>query len=104
MRAKMSRAQRAKQFMPFNALKGFDELTKNAEIIKEEPKTLDEEELEKLSLKLKNIKKRDVITITYYKEYGYTTISGMVSMIDFTFKKLKIIEEEIEFEKIIDIN
>ena len=46
--AKMTRIERAKQFLPFNALRGYYTLIKEKEKIIQDKKTLSEDELERL--------------------------------------------------------
>lgn len=100
----MSREHRAKQFMPFDALRGYYDLVSDAEIVPENKKELDQEEIDKISKVLNLVKKRDLVRIRYYKGYGYKTISGMVSMIDLVYKKIRIVDEIINMEDIIFIS
>ena len=61
MRAKMSREDRAKQFMPFDALKGLSEELRKKEIEYEDRRELSEETLEELSEEFNNIENGDII-------------------------------------------
>ena len=61
---KMSKLERARQFMPFSALKGFYTLVREKELIKEDRKEIiDGEELSK---KLNLLKKGMLIRVKYY--------------------------------------
>ena len=50
MRGKMTNKERAKIFMPFDALKGFREMLQNQEIIKVEKKELSEDKIKEIDL------------------------------------------------------
>ncbi|WP_330654226.1 YolD-like family protein [Faecalicatena faecalis] len=104
MASKMSREERAKQFMPFAALKGYpDALRKKEKIVV--PKTeLSEEYREELDRKLKQVQKNDIITVVYYEKNEYLKKTGMVSRIDETARVLKIVNTKISFEDIYDIS
>ncbi|WP_330641316.1 YolD-like family protein [Faecalicatena sp.] len=104
MASKMSREERAKQFMPFAALKGYpDALRKKEKIVV--PKTeLSEEYKEELDRKLKQVQKNDIITVVYYEKNEYLKKTGMVSRIDETARVLKIVNTKISFEDIYDIS
>jgi mannose-6-phosphate isomerase class I len=97
------KADRAKQFIPFDALKGFKEALRAKEKIKSEKKELTEEEINEISKTLKNVNKRDIVKVIFYKNQEYIELEGMVSNIDFTLKTIKIIKEIILFDDIIVI-
>ena len=99
----MSRAERAKQFMPFSPLKGYDELVDTKERVYTSKRELGEEDLNALNDKLSSIKKRDIVKVTYYDKDCYVTISGMVSSIDLIYKTITIIKTKILFENISEI-
>ena len=102
-RPKMSRENRAKQFAPFAALKGFEEGIKWKEKVYVDKRELSEESLERLDNKFKEIKKNDIITVVYYNKGEYLKVTGMVARIDVTARILQIINTKIEFEDIYDI-
>ncbi|WP_455717476.1 YolD-like family protein [Anaerosporobacter sp.] len=99
----MSREDRAKQFMPFAALKGYpDALRKKEKIIV--PKIeLSEESKEELDWKLRQVQKNDIVTVVYFYRDEYLRITGMVSRIDETARVLKIVNTKISFENLYDI-
>ena len=97
------KADRAKQFMPFAALKGYDELVKKQEKIISPRKEMSEYKAEKLSGKLNLVKKGMVIKVLYYHKDGYIKTEGMVSRIDFTARHLTVIKTKIDFDDIYDI-
>ena len=85
-----SRVSRAKQFLPFDALKGFSEALREKEIEYEEKRDLSEESLIELNDKFNQIEKGDYIKIKYYKNGRYIEIKGIVTNIDYTKKKIQI--------------
>ena len=102
-RPKMSRENRAKQFAPFAALKGFEEGIKWKEKVYVDKRELSEESLRRLDNKFKDVKKNDIITVVYYNKGEYLKVTGMVARIDVTARILQIINTKIEFEDIYDI-
>lgn len=85
-----SSVSRAKQFLPFDALKGFSEALREKEIEYEEKRDLSEESLIELNDKFNQIEKGDYIKIKYYKNGRYIGIKGIVTNIDYTKKKIQI--------------
>ena len=59
----ISRADRARQFLPFDALKGLNEALRNKEIEYEDRKELSEEEEEKISSILFSLESGNIIRI-----------------------------------------
>ena len=102
-RPKMSREDRAKQFMPFAALKGYPEALRKKEKIVVPRAELSEEYAEVLDRKLRKVKKKDIITVIYFYNGEYLKKTGMVSRIDETARVLKIVNTKIGFEDIFDI-
>ncbi len=103
-RPKMSREERAKQFMPFAALKSYPEALRRREKIVVERTELSEEYRETLDEKLRQIKKNDMITVTYFCKGEYVEQTGMVSRIDATARVIRIVNTKIGFDDIYDIN
>lgn len=104
MAEKMSNVERAKQFLPFNALRGFYNLVKNKEKIIMEKKELSSDELEILSYKFVQLKKGKIVKIKYYEQDGYVTFEGMITNIDTIFKTITLVDTLISFDNIIDIS
>ncbi len=99
-RAKMDRENRAKQFMPFDALKGLREALAEKERIIVPKHDLSEEQKEEISQKLSQIRKKDVITIEFFKNIEYIQLTGIVSQVDDINRKLVIVDTVIPFEDI----
>ena len=85
-----SRVSRAKQFLPFDALKGFSEALREKEIEYEEKRDLSEESLIELNDKFNQIEKGDYIKIKYYKNGRYIEVEGIITNIDYIKKKIQI--------------
>lgn len=99
----IKKADRARQFMPFAALTGYYEVIKQRENIVEPRKELSEDEAEMLSDKLSNIQKGMLITLTYYNEDCYDTITGLVSNIDPIYRTITIVKTKIAIDEVCDI-
>ena len=97
------KADRAKQIIPFDALKGFKEALKEKEKIKVEKKELSEEEIKENSRILSIIKKRDMVKVNYFCQNEYLQIIGVVTKIDLILKELTIVKTRIKFEDIYQI-
>lgn len=77
-------SERAKQFMPFAALKGFEEAIrqKEREYFKEERAQLSEEKTEEISEVLSALGPDDMICVEYYDGYNYTEECACVHFTD----------------------
>ena len=80
---------RAKQFAPFAALRGFEEIVRKQEIIYEPKRDLSEEKKNELDMKLRILAYGMKIQATYFKESRemkpagqYHTICGTVEFFD----------------------
>lgn len=100
---KMSRAERAKQFMPFAALRGYGKVIHEKEKVITEKRELTEEENDLLTQTVLTLKKGDVIKIKYYSVDGYITVIGAVSNLDLVLKTITIIKTRINFSDILSI-
>ena len=96
-RPKMDRAERAKQFMPFAALKGYEEALREKEKIVVPKIELSEEMKEELDFIMQNIQKNDMIKVVYFQEDEYLQVTGLVSRLDKDAGILKVVNTKIEF-------
>ena len=94
---------RAKQFMPFAALKGYEEALRAKEKIVVPKKNLSEEKKEELDRKLQQIHTLDIITVVYFSEGEYIQVEGVVFRLDMDHRYLKIVNTKIAFSDIYDI-
>lgn len=103
VRTKMPKEDRAKQFMPFAALKGYELALREKEKIVVKRANLSEDKLEELDYKLQSIHPKDMIKVIHYKNEEYIQTIGIVSKIDFNLKYIKIVNEKIDFQNIYNI-
>lgn len=103
VRYKMSREERAKQFMPFAALKGHMEALYRREKIVVERRELSEEYKEELGRKLRQVRKNDIVTVVYFRNGEYLQMTGMVSKVDETARVLKVVNTKIGFEDLYEV-
>ena len=99
----MDKEDRAKQFLPFDALNGLQEALREKEIEYVEKKELSEDMAEELSEKLQMLEINDIVKVTYYSNRLYKTITGKVKYKDSVKKKLIIDETRINFMDIISV-
>ena len=86
----LSREERARIFLPFDALKGLKEALREKEVEYEDKKELFEESYTKLQKEFDRIDNNSKVKIVYYKNKGYTEIKGIVTNIDYIKKKIQI--------------
>lgn len=103
MESKMDRADRAKQFMPFDALRGLREALAEKERIIAPRADLSDDARETLDYKLSQVERNKIITVIYYDNGEYLKLTGMVSRLDMTAGILKIVNTKIQFKDIYDI-
>lgn len=96
----MSPAERAKQFMPFAALKGYEEALRRKEKIVVEKLELSEEMKEELDRQFQQIGLKDIVTVVYYADDEYLQTTGMVAKIDTDARILKVVNTKIAFDDI----
>ncbi len=97
-------SDRARQFMPFSALKGFHEMLREKERVITAKKVLSEDDLNELSSKLVLVRKGMLIKVVYFYEGEYIKAEGMVANVDFTFRTLTVVKTKIKFDDILEIS
>ena len=106
-KTKMDRIQRAKQFMPFAALKGFEEEIALAECRPVDKVEFCEDAAEELDRRLREVKPGDMVSLIYYKKTArggtYLRRTGMVSKVDPVDRTLTVVKEPIPFADLYDI-
>ena len=98
-----SKEERARQFLPFNALTGYYQMILEKQRVSEPKKELSEDEAAALSDKLKSLRRNDLVTVTFYDKDAYITKTGMITNIDFTFQTLTVVKTKIAFQDILDV-
>lgn len=104
MKHRMSRLQRAKQFMPFAALKGFETLLAAVERPKESRVELSEDQLEELNRIIQSLKEGDFIRVVYYTGHYYTELVSIIETMSKATYSLSIESVMIYFKDIKEIN
>jgi hypothetical protein len=99
----MPRADRASQFMPFAALKGFEEALREKEHIEVEKVLLSEESLEYLDYQLSLLKVGDMVTVIYFEKGAYFSRTGLISKIKKDARYLTVVTTDICFDDIREI-
>lgn len=84
------RADRAKQFMPFDALKGLQDALREKEFEYEQKKELTEESFSELQIEFNKIEIGSRVKIKFYKDKKYIEVLGAVTKIDYSKKKILI--------------
>ena len=102
LRAPMPRSRRAKQFMPFDALRGLKEAIAAKERVVEPRRYLSEDAIAEINDALLGLHKGQIITIVYYQDYeqAYRQLTGPVMKVDSYWKNIQIGNITIEFPEI----
>jgi len=102
-RMKMDISNRAKQFMPFAALKGLPEaLEKKEKIVVPRP-DLTEERMEELDYKMHQVLRGMIVSVTYYEDEECFKKTGMVAKFSPDSRIIQVVEKKISFDAILDI-
>lgn len=101
-----SRAERAKIFAPFDALKGFQEALLAEEFVPTPKTELSEDQIEEIDTKLRRLNGHPMITVTYYSfaAQAYLEITGSVTKVSPADQILQIEQTKISFSDIYSIN
>ena len=99
----MKISDRAKQFMPFASLRGFDEEIRKKEKVEIDRRVLTEEELRALNEKILSVKKGDLVGVVYYLYGEYKKTTGIITAIDLALKNITIVKTKLDFEDIYSI-
>ncbi len=94
---------RAMQFAPFAALKGYYETVKKQERITQPKIELGEEDATAISNTLNNLNVGISVKIRYYYIDSYITIEGVISEVNTAYHKLKVNKTHIPFADIYSI-
>lgn len=103
MRPKMTQSDRAKQFMPFTALRGYEDALRKKEKIRVPRVELTEYAQERLNRRLLRIRKRDMVTVTYYHGGEYLQKTGMVAAFQPEYRRIRIVDTVISLDDLLDI-
>ncbi|MBO4251436.1 MAG: YolD-like family protein [Clostridia bacterium] len=99
----MTRLERAKQFMPFAALHGYEKVLKEKEAVRIEKRELTVEEEKKLNEIVLRVKKGDIVSVEHYSTDRYVKVEGVITAIDLTLKFITVVKTKILFANIKEI-
>lgn len=94
----MTRAERAKQFLPFSALGGLEERLTKQEFVPEERRILGEDAQMELDSALRQLHPGDTVMVTYYHDWQYVVITGTVTQVDALRRLLHIEQQAIHID------
>jgi hypothetical protein len=90
----VSRVSRAKQFLPFDSLKGFNEALNEKRVEYEEKKELCDEMLIELNNTFNKIEIGSYVKIKHYRNKRYIESNGVVTKINYIKKKIELNQKE----------
>jgi hypothetical protein len=95
-------SERAKQFAPFDALRGLDEALerKRLEMAHVSKRQLEDTALEELNNALSCIEKGDFVKASYYEDGDYLDIGGVVSFNDTVGQTIRIDGTDLRYDDI----
>ncbi len=96
-------SDRAGQFMPFAALRGFYDIIRERERVVVPKHEIAEDKASELSEKMKLVERGMMVKVLYYSNDEYVSVEGIVSKIDIDFRKITIVKTEINLDDIWDI-
>ena len=97
-------SERAKQFLPFAAVKGLKEALAKKEKVPVSKVEVSEELATELNEKIHLIQKGTTVTVTYFCDDEYIQLTGIVLQIDNIFRILRIGDTKIKFDDILDVD
>ena len=104
IRTKMSREQRAKQFMPFAALKGYEDALSKKETVTVPKIEVSDDYAEILDQTINSLQKGNIITVFYYSNDEYVKFTGVFVKIDKTIGYLQVVNRKIPISDIYSID
>ncbi len=101
----MTRAERAKQFAPFDAMKGLQEALRDREErhSRTERHEISDEQIEKNCAVIVKLEKGSAVCVEHYSNFHDIESKGIISEISTAFKYLKLNDQKIFFDDIYSI-
>lgn len=99
-----ARADRAAQFMPFAALRGYYELVRQQQRVREPRHELTDEEAEALSRTVSQLRRGQVVRVVHYNRDAYETLTGCVARIDLVSRELMVVKTPIRLDDIRELS
>lgn len=103
VRPRMSAENRAKQFMPFAALRGLPEALALKEKVIVEKMELTEDMAAELDYVMKELQAGMMVTVIYFCKDEYLKKTGVVSRLDKTARVIQVVECKIRFDDLLMI-
>ena len=105
VRAPMPPSRRAKQFAPFDALKGLKEAIARKEHVPEPRRELSEDAIAEINAKLTMLRPGSWVTVVYYCDYTQEVhqLTGQVSKVDPYWNSLDVGQISIEFDELYQV-
>lgn len=100
----LTRLERAKQFLPFDALSGLQQELRRREIQYVEKKELSEEKRDELEEKLRNLSVGEYVIVTYYNNGKYNRLRGRMIYLNPLKRTLNVSKIEIPLKDIYNID
>lgn len=102
VRAPMPRSRRAKQFQPFDALRGLKEAIAAKEKVPTPRRYLSEDRIAEIDKLLRSLRKGQIVTVVYYGVYEqeYLQLTGPVLKVDPYWHSLQVGNMVIDFLEI----
>lgn len=97
-------ANRARLFIPFDAVKGYKEALQSMEKKLDSKRELFDDWKEKIDFIIRSLKEGDLVRIIHYYSLEYTDTYGYIRSVDFINKCLLLQDTMIDFENIISID
>lgn len=105
VRAPMPPSRRAKQFVPFDALKGLKEAIAQKEHTPTPRRELSEDAIAEINTRLSDLKPGQLVTMVYYCDYMQEIhqLTGTVSKVDGYRKTLEVGNVSIDFSELYEM-
>jgi len=101
----MTREERARQFLPFDAMKGLQEALRDREErhSRVEKHEITEEAIEENSKVLQHLEHGDTVRVSYYRAFHDVEKTGVATAINLSFKSFKVDNEKIYFDDLYSV-
>ncbi len=100
----MTLQNRAKQFLPFAALKGFEEALAAKERIRVPRPVLSQDALDELNAKLPHVRSGHMISVLYYNDGEYLRLTGIVTEVNRKERWLRIVHTIVPYVDLIRLD
>ena len=90
--------------MPFAALRGYYELVRQQQRVREPRHELTDEEAEALSRTVSQLRRGQVVRVVHYNRDAYETLTGCVARIDLVSRELMVVKTPIRLDDIRELS